>query len=88
MAIIIIAKNKHAIVLAVKMLSFIKTYVITAKTIFETPNPKSFDAHSSPVEATIFLMASQKHIPIGTANKKLDNIILSFHQPQTNCELN
>ena len=82
------AKNKQDIVLAVNMLSFKKTYVIIAKTKLDTPKPMSFDVHSSPVSATIFLIAYQKHIPIGVAKNTFVNTGLSSNASQTNCELN
>ena len=88
MAIIIDASNKQDIVLAVNMLSFKKTYVIIAKTKLETPKPISLDAHNSPVVATIFFTAYQKHKPIGIANIRLATIGLFFHHSQVNCELN
>ncbi len=45
-AIIIDAKNKHDIVLAVNILSLKKIYVIIAKTKLDTPKPMSFEDHS------------------------------------------
>jgi hypothetical protein len=70
------------------MLSLMKAYVITAKTKFDTPKPKSFEAHNSFVAVTIFFAASQKHIPMGTAKRALDKNILSSHHSHTNCALN
>ena len=75
-------------VLAVNILSFKKTYVIIAKTKLETPKPTSFEVHSSPVSATTFLIAYQKHIPMGIAKNTFVNIGLFSKDFQTNCELN
>ena len=66
------------------MLSLRKAYVIIAKTTFETPKPISFEDHSVPVESTTFLIAYQKHKPMGIAKSTLEVIGLFFHQLHTN----
>tara|TARA_Y100000590_G_scaffold444245_1_gene574769 strand:+ start:504 stop:764 length:261 start_codon:yes stop_codon:yes gene_type:complete len=81
-------KKRQTKVFGTNMLSFKRKYVSTAKITLETPKPISFEVHKRPVSSTIYLMAYQKHKPIGMAKMKFDNIGLSFHQSQTNCELN
>ena len=80
--------NKQVIVFAVSMLSFKRIYVKIAKITFETPKPISFEVHKRPVSSTIYLIAYQKQRPIGIAKIRLGNTGLSFHQSQTNWELN
>lgn len=80
----IVAKNKQVIVLAVNILSFIKTNVIIAKTVFETPNPINFVDQICSVIENIFLVAYQKHMPMGTAKTTLATTGLFSHQLQTN----
>ena len=75
-----LASSRQLIVLGTKILSPIKIYVNMAKITLDTPKPISFEAHNSPVDATILLIAYQKHIPIGIAKIKLDkNGLLAHH---------
>ena len=63
------ARTRQLIVFTVKIVSLIKRDVIIAKMIVPTPKPISFPAQSSPVSCMIFLIAYQKHKPVGIANK-------------------
>tara|TARA_R110000765_G_scaffold391725_1_gene484710 strand:+ start:201 stop:479 length:279 start_codon:yes stop_codon:yes gene_type:complete len=83
-AIITEAKDKQVNVFGVSILSLRKIYVIIANTKFETPKPRSFEAHTSPVSATTLLIACHKQKPAGTANKRLATSGLSLHHSQTN----
>lgn len=78
------AKNKHVKVFALNILSFIKTYVITANTKFDTPKAKSFDGQSSFVTETMFLVPYQKQRPTKGEKTRFVKSGLSSHQLQTN----
>ena len=74
-------------VLAVKMLSFIRNHVSIANIILPTPKTISLEVHSDPEASTVFFIACQNNKPTGIENIKLEVRGRVDHQDQTNCEL-
>tara|TARA_R110000744_G_scaffold236681_2_gene354222 strand:- start:3 stop:374 length:372 start_codon:yes stop_codon:yes gene_type:complete len=85
---IIEAKERQIIALAVARLSPSISQVNIPNTMLPTPNPTSLVVHSWPVSSIIELIAYQKTIDIGKAKTAHVIIGRSSNQPQTNCELN
>lgn len=83
---ITLANVKVVNVLAVNILSFIRSQVKRAKIIFPTPKPISFVVHREPETSTVLLTAYQNERPTGNENTKVDNTGRADHHSQTNCE--
>ncbi len=81
------AKVSEVMVLAVKILSFIKNHVSIANIMFPTPKPISLDVNNEPEASTVFFMACQNSKPTGMENIKLEVRGRVDHHDQTNCEL-